>query len=450
MSFVSAATALVEGAAQDLAGIGSSLADATATVSGPTTGLAAAAQDEVSIALASLFGNFGREFQALSGQAQAFHSQFVNLLNSSAGAYSGAEIANARQTLLDRAGGAVQASPAGPAFGALAGTVTGAPAAASTWLQGVNGLGAGRALAAASSTGLDPMARWQQVVNTTTQNAQTVFGATRQAFNTLNSGVSAGLSELATNPAGFFTNLQTAAQSLTLTGVPQDFATAVTQHTLGVVTQFVPADGSDPIPILDAHNELYAALVGTSDEFNSGGIEAQVLSVIANAAASPLSGVLMGAVGPVVSPGVALLNSAGTVFTDLATGDPMAALAHLVDTPANVVDGFFNGATLNLDPVAPLLNPLVNQGTGGVETLTGLNLGFGGLFSPGQVVDGPGGPMYYGVGGSLFNSFGVHLSYVSDEFTGTLIIPPAPVGPIGAVAGLMDIIGHALDGSLVG
>ena len=42
MSFVIAVPELVQGAAQDLLGIGSSLADAARTVSGPTTGIAAA------------------------------------------------------------------------------------------------------------------------------------------------------------------------------------------------------------------------------------------------------------------------------------------------------------------------------------------------------------------------------------------------------------------------
>ena len=85
---------LVENAVQDLAGIHSSLAHATQVVAGPTTGIAAAAQDEVSIAVASLFGGFGQEFQALSVQAQAFHADFVSLMHSGAGAYLSAEAAN--------------------------------------------------------------------------------------------------------------------------------------------------------------------------------------------------------------------------------------------------------------------------------------------------------------------------------------------------------------------
>lgn len=48
-----------QGAARDVAGIGSSLAQASNAAAGPTTGVVAAAQDEVSLALASLFGHEG-------------------------------------------------------------------------------------------------------------------------------------------------------------------------------------------------------------------------------------------------------------------------------------------------------------------------------------------------------------------------------------------------------
>jgi PE family len=60
MSFVIATPDLVQSAAENLAGIRSSLVEAAASASGPTTGIAVAAQDEVSVAIASLFGNFGQ------------------------------------------------------------------------------------------------------------------------------------------------------------------------------------------------------------------------------------------------------------------------------------------------------------------------------------------------------------------------------------------------------
>ena len=87
MSFVTIGPEFVEAAAHDLAGIGSSLRDATAAAAAPTTGMAAAGADEVSAAISALFGGYGQEFQALAADASAFHAQFVSMLNSGAGAY---------------------------------------------------------------------------------------------------------------------------------------------------------------------------------------------------------------------------------------------------------------------------------------------------------------------------------------------------------------------------
>jgi PE family len=114
---------LVENAAGDLAAIRSSLSEATAAAVTPTTGVISAAQDEVSVAIASLFGNAGEQFQALSAQAQAFHQQFVSLISSSAGAYTSAEAANAAQTLLD-----------GGVFGGIEQSISGAVSGAQSAL----------------------------------------------------------------------------------------------------------------------------------------------------------------------------------------------------------------------------------------------------------------------------------------------------------------------------
>jgi PE family len=95
MSFMFVTPDGVQDAAQALSHIHSSLADATAAVATPTTGILAAGQDEVSIAIASLFGGVGEEFQGLSAQAQAFHAQFVGLMQAGASAYLGTEAANA-------------------------------------------------------------------------------------------------------------------------------------------------------------------------------------------------------------------------------------------------------------------------------------------------------------------------------------------------------------------
>jgi hypothetical protein len=387
---------LVQGAAQDLAGIRSSLAHATATFSGPTTSIATAAQDEVSIAIASMFGKLSQEFQALSAHAQAFHAQFVDAMNASTGAYAGAEAANAQ------------------GFGA-------------------------------------PTAPWQRVFATTTGNAQTVFAATQRSLGTLSGGLSAEFSQLFANPATFFGNIGNALQSVTVIGAPDNLASAVTPHTLGGITTAMGGLLGDT-PINDVHVQVWQGLAGLSDFGGGTGVEGALVKGLANFAASPLSGVLIGFAGPVVSPGVQLFNNAGTIFADITGGNPAAAFTTLTNTPADVVNAFFNGATLNLDPLAPVFNPFVTGGSGGGEQLTGLSLGLGGLFSPGQVVTGAAGPMYNGVGGSMLNSLGMDLSFFppDDDAGATLVVPPLPVGPIAATAGLIDIVGHALGGSLLG
>ncbi|MGO9384691.1 MAG: PE family protein, partial [Mycobacterium sp.] len=80
MSFVIAAPELVTAAATDLANIGSIRTAANAAAATQTTGVLAAAEDEVSAAVAAVFSAHGRGFQALGAQAAAFHEQFVQAL----------------------------------------------------------------------------------------------------------------------------------------------------------------------------------------------------------------------------------------------------------------------------------------------------------------------------------------------------------------------------------
>jgi PE family len=119
MSFVTAAPEEVQAAARNLAGIRSLLAESSASAAGPTAGIVAAAEDQVSAQVAGLFGAFGQDYQVISAQAQAFHERFVNLLGAGAGAYLNTEIANAEQNLLNAVNGPVQgllgqSSPATP------------------------------------------------------------------------------------------------------------------------------------------------------------------------------------------------------------------------------------------------------------------------------------------------------------------------------------------------
>ena len=98
MSFVSVNPEVLTSAAADLAQVGSTVRHATAVAAPATTGVVAAAGDEVSAALASLFSDHAQVFQSLSGQAAAFHQQFVQLMSGGAAQYVGTEAANMAQT----------------------------------------------------------------------------------------------------------------------------------------------------------------------------------------------------------------------------------------------------------------------------------------------------------------------------------------------------------------
>lgn len=93
MSFVIAAPEFLTAAAMDLASIGSTVSAASAAASAPTVAILAAGADEVSIAVAALFGMHGQAYQALSVQASAFHQQFVQALTAGAYSYASAEAA---------------------------------------------------------------------------------------------------------------------------------------------------------------------------------------------------------------------------------------------------------------------------------------------------------------------------------------------------------------------
>lgn len=74
-------------AAADITEIGTAVRRAELAASGPIAGVAAAAADEVSAAIAAFFSTHGRNFQALSQQAAAFHGEFARALQAAGEAY---------------------------------------------------------------------------------------------------------------------------------------------------------------------------------------------------------------------------------------------------------------------------------------------------------------------------------------------------------------------------
>ncbi|HTY33244.1 PE domain-containing protein [Mycobacterium sp.] len=93
-SLVIAAPEALAAASADLTGIEEAIKAASAAAAPSTTGIAAAGADEVSAAVASLFGDFAEEFHTLTAQTTLFHSQFVGTLSAAGATYVAGELTN--------------------------------------------------------------------------------------------------------------------------------------------------------------------------------------------------------------------------------------------------------------------------------------------------------------------------------------------------------------------
>jgi len=114
MSYVIAAPEMFAAAAADLATADSSLSAAHAAAATPTVALVPAAADEVSTSIAHLFSQHAEDYQALAGQAAAFHRQFIQNLNASTRSYAGTEAANTSSLRsLDASAGSLASANAG-------------------------------------------------------------------------------------------------------------------------------------------------------------------------------------------------------------------------------------------------------------------------------------------------------------------------------------------------
>ncbi|OOK84618.1 PE family protein [Mycobacterium kansasii] len=82
-------------ASGNLTGIEEAIRKAAAAASSSTTRIAVAAADEVSTAIATLFGGYAQEFQTLVARTTLFHNEFSRALSAAGAAYAAAEAANA-------------------------------------------------------------------------------------------------------------------------------------------------------------------------------------------------------------------------------------------------------------------------------------------------------------------------------------------------------------------
>ena len=228
-------------------------------------------------------------------------------------------------------------------------------------------------------------------------------------------------------------HLRAVMNGYTLLNVAADDPTAVTTvlHTL--------SGGADLSTFVVGHSFLFTLLPQLLPAFLPPGTDADAILPIINFISSPMSGMIMGMLGPGLSPLVALMNS-------ISDGDGLNEIL------ANMTGAFFNGATLNLDFVLPLLDGVVPPGT-----LSHLDFALGGLLSPGVVANA--GYTTYdaagnivsevpAVGGSIFNSVGIAVD--ASGFLGvplTLTVESQGVGPIGAIMGWEQAMAGLMGGA---
>ncbi|OBG30740.1 hypothetical protein A5673_01170 [Mycobacterium sp. E3198] len=372
MSFVIAMPDLVENAATNLAGIRSSLAEAAASAAGPTTGIATAAQDEVSVAIASMFGNFGQQFQAVSAQAQAFHQQFASLMNAGAGAYAGAETANAAQTVLGDGilgGGEAAigqfARTVGGEIHAGAQAISNAIASSPVGLGSLPTGGAAASITALSSFGATVAAPYQALVSNTVTNLQAIG-------NTIVSNPFPFLHQLATNQIGYAqtiaSSIATGIQNLPaeLANLPATIQTGVqglaTFNPGALLQQFVDNQigyaQTIATGLQNAGNDLVTGLAGLPASFQAAG-QALASGDLVGAATALGQGV-----ENVFLPGFNIVVEDGGVLSIVPIG-PLGDLAPIFAIPGQMAQSL-----TNLLPPGSIPAQIAQRATNLVEAFT--------------------------------------------------------------------------------
>lgn len=146
------------------------------------------------------------------------------------------------------------------------------------------------------------------------------------------------------------------------------------------------------------------------------------LEPIINLLTTPISGVLVGAIGPIVAPVLAVVNSISNTLALLQESNIAGAVTELINIPANVIGAVLNGGqTLDLTPLISLLGVTLP------DSITSIGLKMGGLLSPG------------GVG---LDALAAVASL--DPQADPIVVPGLTVGPIGALAGLNSYVAKSI------
>ncbi len=255
------------------------------------------------------------------------------------------------------------------------------------------------------SAAIDPITPWRDVINTAEMNVSDLAAALREDPAPV-------LRQVIANQIGYLSELP-------------DFGAIVGQISANLGAALAAPFATDLSTLDEGHVLAFQILTGVEMLPGFPALPAE-LQPLLNLTTTSLSGVLLGLVGPVVGPGLALGASTQAIIDDLTgdTPDPEAALNDLINIPAAMTGAFLNGGpVLDLTPVLSALGPVL-----GVELPEGTTIGvaMGGVLSP---------------GGSIFDALDIGLPFGPGV---VLTISGNGPGAIGSLIDLSKVIADAI------
>jgi hypothetical protein len=361
MSFMLVAPDALATAAADVAQIGSAVSTGNLAAAIPTTQLAAAGADEVSAAIAALFGAHAQQYQAAAAQAATFSEQFVGTLRAAAATYAGAEATIAASTQL----GAVNApaQPLGSPLASLAGLGSIASAELQTFvsapIQTISQAWINSPLGQALNSIINPPTggNGQSIVIDFVRHGQSIGNAT----NLIDTGVPGlPLTQLGQQQAvaiGSALKLQGP-----FAGMFESQLTRVQQTAAPLATML----GMTP-PALPGLNEISAGIFDGAAQISPQGL----LYLVA-----PVAWTLGFPIVPMLAPGTANINgivfdqgftnALHTMYGTAMTNPVLAANGKITDVAYSSEFAIEVGTLMNVnnpDPLLMLTHPLPNTGT---------------------------------------------------------------------------------------